>query len=138
LEEMSCATGKDDRLSTGEATRTAPARVCFSLWAYFGFARNVNSVGPACSMPATPVISSDSLPPLISHPSVDASSESLISSGYAQTRAYAMAGTAAVPKSGPLRSRREVAEKLALGHFAVSLHIGCWRTGGNVWQTHKR
>jgi hypothetical protein len=37
-----------------------------------------------------------------------------------------------------LQSRREVAEKLALGYFAVFLRIRCWRTGEDVWQTHKR
>ena len=32
----------------------APARVCFTLGAYLGLARNVSCPGPACSMPATP------------------------------------------------------------------------------------
>ena len=41
------------------ATSTAPARVCFTLWAYLGLARKVSSDAVACSMPATPVISSD-------------------------------------------------------------------------------
>src|ERR1019366_2269501 len=81
---MSCATFEDARASTGDETSTAPACVFFSLWAYLGFARKVSSEGAACSIPATPVISRESSPPLISHPRADASSESFISPGYAE------------------------------------------------------
>ena len=42
---------------TGSLIRIALARVCFTLGAYFGFARKVSWPGPACSMPATPEIS---------------------------------------------------------------------------------
>src|SRR5579863_2814569 len=77
---MSCAA---DRPSTGWEMRIAPARVCFTRGAYFGFERNVSSVGPADSIPATPVISSCPSP-LSSHPRVEASWESFIPLGYAR------------------------------------------------------
>jgi hypothetical protein len=41
---------------TSSATRIAPARVSFTLWAYLGFARKVSWLEVACSIPATPVM----------------------------------------------------------------------------------
>ena len=50
------------RSESGCETRIAPARVFFTLCAYFGFARKVSWSGPACSIPATPLISRSSFP----------------------------------------------------------------------------
>ena len=58
----------------GSATRIAPARVSFTLWAYLGLARKVSWLEPACSIPATPVM--DTAPsPTRRQPSRAASSD---------------------------------------------------------------
>src|SRR5258708_13917592 len=71
-------------------TKTAAARVCLTLCAYFGLARKVTSVGEACSIPATPVISTLPSPSSV-QPSAEARSESFITLGYlAQTSGVAL------------------------------------------------
>src|SRR6266478_6071612 len=63
--------------SRNRGTRMAPACDCFTLCAYFGFARKVSWSAAACSMPETPVISIEPSP-LHSQPSTPAKSPSFI------------------------------------------------------------
>src|SRR5262249_42400748 len=71
------------------ATRIAAALVCFTFGAYLLLARKVRCPGPACSIPATPVISR-SPSPSRRHPKASAISRSLIGPNRAALSGYRM------------------------------------------------
>ena len=85
--------------ASGSVTRMAAALVCFTLGAYFGLARKVRCPGPACSMPATPVISS-SPSPSRRQPSAAAISPSFIENSSVAERLWREADIRRVESGG--------------------------------------